>query len=289
MKIFIIAAIAGFLLILCEKPQYSNQNLASNSVNSNQNVSTNETAKNFKERHIKVKSENSFDTKDENIITVKFPVLAVTIFDVKPDEYKVSISENKAVIKSLLYEDIDGKNISIEGEDFEELSARIRFDFGILQYLTDDSPAGAIDFIHKSDWTKISIADNSIQIPQNYDNYKNIINVYQFLGFSDEEEFIKSLEETYFQKIKKISYKKQKEFYENLLIRDRERYEKCCPEYIEQAEKFLSRNPDEFKDFNDLALEVYTSKIILELSGISSSGKKFTYYLMGENAKTNGK
>ena len=50
-----------FLVVSCETPQNSNQNNASNSVNSNQNSSTAEKTKETTERHIKIKSENSFD------------------------------------------------------------------------------------------------------------------------------------------------------------------------------------------------------------------------------------
>lgn len=61
-KLFVLTLISlAVLLASCETSQNSNQNNASNSVNSNQNSSTTEKAKETTERHVKIKSENSFD------------------------------------------------------------------------------------------------------------------------------------------------------------------------------------------------------------------------------------
>jgi hypothetical protein len=217
----------------------------------------------------------------EKGLIIDFPHLKLLIEDVDSDDYEVQVEKNTAVIKGLAYKEIDGKKISIREKGGENLSAIIRFEFGFLQYLTDEKPAAPIGFKYETLRSEINVTENSVRLPQFHNNYENIIDVYRFLGYADDKEFEGFLEKNYLETVKTISYEAQRSFYQRLLTENRTDYEKCCPEYIEQAERFFSRQPEEFKSFNDLALELYCSKIILQLSGTSGTGEEFTYYLIG--------
>lgn len=215
-------------------------------------------------------------------IAVNFPDLKLIIDDLVPDKYRTKVNGNSAVIDSLSYEGIDGNQIRIGGDGTSELKVMICFEFGVLQYLTDDVRASPLDFSYETNWTEIAIINNTIQIPQFYDNYQNTVNVYQQLGYPDRETFDRFFEGRFFQRIKALSYKKQKNFYERLLSEDRKRYEECCPEYIAQANEFLIQNTAELKSLDDLRIEIYFPKIFLDFSGNNRHGKKFKYTLIGK-------
>ena len=71
------------------------------------------------------------------------------------------------------------------------------------------------------------------------------------------------LEHNYFQEIKKESYIVQKNFYQYFI--ENKAWEECCPEYIEQAKRFLSQKESDFKTLTDLALWVDYKTVILAL------------------------
>jgi hypothetical protein len=57
----------------------------------------------------------------------------------------------------------------------------------------------------------------------------------------------------------------QKSFYQQEVIYKKEKYENCCPEYIEQAKKILFEKEENFKKLEDLAIEPDYNEIILRL------------------------
>jgi len=71
-------------------------------------------------------------------------------------------------------------------------------------------------------------------------------------------------EKTFFEEIKQESYALQKKFYQEKVLNEATKYE-CCPEYVEQAKRFLAKQETDFRTITDLALEVDYKKIILKL------------------------
>ncbi len=137
-----------------------------------------------------------------------------------------------------------------------------------------------MQFLYKTGPTPIAISNNDILLPQFFDNYTNIVNVYEHVGFQNYKAFAQFLEANYFRAIKKESYPSQKKFYESVLGERRKGYEECCPEYIAQAKTFLAKKVSEFKTLDDLNVEVYVAKMDLEINGINRSGKSFKYDLL---------
>jgi hypothetical protein len=214
-------------------------------------------------------------------IAIDFQELKLIIADIKPGDYETTVRGDSAVVKSRLYEAIDGKSVHIENKGANNLTARISFEVGILQYYNDDVRASPLDFLYKTGWTPIAVTTNAIRLPQYSDNYENVVKIHEHLGYADRGAFERFLETSFFQKIKDESYSRQKRFYEWVLKERRSDYEKCCPEYIVQANEFLARKPSDFGKLDDLAIEIYVPKLVLEISGESSSGAKFAYKLMG--------
>jgi hypothetical protein len=210
-------------------------------------------------------------------IRVDFEELDLSIRDTKPDDFRITKRGRVAEIEPRTYEGIDGTKVVVVRSDLTSLSARIRFEFGILQYLNDDRRARPLDFSHQTPWTAIEISHNVIQIPQFYRNRENVVDVHSQLGFGSEEEFLRFLEVEYFEKIEAISYPEQRKFYTHLLRDDRTRYEQCCPEYIKQAQEFLSRPRSDFKTLSDLGVEVFLRKLTLEINGVDRVGRKLNF------------
>ncbi|MWP50426.1 MULTISPECIES: hypothetical protein [unclassified Gilliamella] len=72
-------------------------------------------------------------------------------------------------------------------------------------------------------------------------------------------------QERYFDEIRKESYLAQKQFYQNEIIDNPEKYKDCCPEYIEYAKKFLSKKERDFHSLQSLFVEIIYKKITLNM------------------------
>ena len=72
-------------------------------------------------------------------------------------------------------------------------------------------------------------------------------------------------QERYFDEIRKESYLVQKQFYQNEIIDNPEKYKDCCPEYIEYAKKFLSKKERDFHSLQSLFVEFTYKKITLNM------------------------
>lgn len=216
-------------------------------------------------------------------IRIEFPEFVLFVEDVNSEDFEVTLQERTATIRPRTLEGIDGSKIRIENSQLNGMTARIRFELGFLQYLTDDVRASPLDLLHQTAWTALEIPNNGIQIPQFYKNRENVTEVYNQLGFQSEQDFLRSVEAKYFEKVKPISYRTQREYFTNLLRRDRARYKQCCPEYIKQAEQFLSRPLAELKTFETLGIEIYLQKLTLEIDGVDKAGKPLRFSLIGTN------
>lgn len=209
-------------------------------------------------------------------IEINFPEVQLVLSDVNPNDFKVSIMGDKAFVQSVGIPQIDGAKLDIKSNKLNGLRAQIQFRIGILQYLTDDHPASPLEFSWKLGRRQIPIKVNQIPIPQFYQNRENVISAFEFLGFTNKQEFESLFEREHFATIKPISYRTQKEQFSKLLA-ERNRYEHCCPEYIEQANKFLKKRPVDFKTFSDLGLEIVLSGLEIQIGGINSDGKQVNY------------
>lgn len=216
-------------------------------------------------------------------ILIEFPELGLSFGNVDADDFYVNLQARTATIEQRTYTGIDGSTIRVERSQLSGLTARIRFELGFLQYLTDDVRASPLDLSHQTAWTALEIRNSEIQIPQFYKDRENVIEVYEQLGFQSEQDFLRSLEDEYFEKVKPISYRTQKEYFTNLLRSDRARYEQCCPEYIEQAAKWLSRPIGEFRTFETLGVEIFLQKLTLEIDGVDKAGKPLKFSVIGTN------
>ena len=72
-------------------------------------------------------------------------------------------------------------------------------------------------------------------------------------------------QEKYFDEIRKESYLVQKQFYQNEIIDNPEKYKDCCPEYIEYATQFLSKKERDFHSLQSLFVEFTYKKIKLNM------------------------
>jgi len=211
-------------------------------------------------------------------IEINFPELQLVLADVDSADFKITVKGDTADIQSTSYAQIDGAKLYIKANELKGLRARIRFGFGVLQYLTDNYPAPQLDFSSQTQWRAIETSGNLILVPQFYLNRKDVIDVFKFLEFEDKGDFESNFESEHLINVKPISYATQKEQYTTLLA-ERNRYEKCCPEYIEQANEFLKKRIDDFKTFSDLGVEIILSELRIEISGTNPEGKQVAYTL----------
>ena len=120
--------------------------------------------------------------------------------------------------------------------------------YGLNQSMRDDTGPVSLEFSF----------NNSIEIHKTDGRYV------LFPVMKDAKYLKRFFEKTYFKEIKEESYSLQVNYYQHT-IEHKEEFE-CCPEYIEQAKKFLSRSKKEFKSLSDLFLEVYCKKVTLKLT-----------------------
>src|SRR5690606_20028509 len=86
---------------------------------------------------------------------------------------------------------------------------------------------------------------------------------FKLLGFDSQSE----LENYYFESypgLKAKSLEIQRNFY-NEILGDKQ-FEKCCPEYIEQAKEFLSSDEKSFDSFESLSLELNFKSTVIEIT-----------------------
>jgi len=215
-----------------------------------------------------LKKENNNETKEIKVSIDS----SLTINGITEEDFKIVKSFDTITYFKQLYEGIDGKIIEFDKESFQSINAKIKFDFSFLQYTIDDNPAYPISYSKQSQWTQLKCIDGKIEIPDLYGNSQNI-RVHEQLGYSSFEELNNSFNND-FEALKKESIREQTEFYRNLL-QNKSNYEKCCPEYISQAENFFKEKESELNSMEYLGLELILKSVIVEVQGQLIDGKKF--------------
>ena len=91
--------------------------------------------------------------------------------------------------------------------------------------------------------------------------------------------------------IKQKSLENQRYFFSKL-IKEKKKYEDCCPEYIEQASQFLRKTPSDFNTYDDLNSDAYVRQRVLKVYykiNDQIKQKCILYYSSKDVAKTNRK
>ena len=196
----------------------------------------------------------------------------IVIDKIDYNNYNVDIKENKIILTNELHETIQGKKIKITDSNIENLKAKIKIEFGFNQYTIDDSPAQPLEFTKQTKWLNLNVKDNSIEIPELYNN-SSALKIFELLGFKNNSEIQKWIEKTDFATVKNLSIKEQRIIYSKIL-HEKEKYKKCCPEYIKQATMFVNTKVNIANGFNDLNIELITNRIIIEING-TNNGEKY--------------
>ncbi len=175
---------------------------------------------NTKDFHSKPKQESKhlFDLGDFVIIT-----------DADEEDFNIITKNDTIFIQKVLYKTLDEAILKPkESVKLELLNEELTI--GFKQYTIDDNPATNLDINLKK------IITSKVSKP------------YRFLSSEDLSHWLFS---QHFNTIKTQSLKFQNTFYQQLL-KDKNKYTECCPEYIKQAEVFLKSHKDSFKDFDKL-------------------------------------
>lgn len=212
--------------------------------------------------------------------TIEFPHLTLQICEDGGNRYSIKRKGNAvSVYAENPYEDFDGVTLCFDEDLVRSLTVRVRYNIGFLQYLFDDKPAPYLDYSVETDWSDLPVRNGSILNPQHYHNVDGVRTVYEQLGFSSYEAFSDSIESKHFEFVHKESIELQREFYTFKLKTYRKNFEECCPEYIEQAEAFLKKDPEDLKSFSELGVDPFISRTLIEIEGETKVGEKFTYYI----------
>jgi len=187
-------------------------------------------------------------------------------------DYK-RIETNRIIIfDKNIGETTQGKEIRIINENPQEIKGKIKFGFGFNQYTIDDNPAYPLDFKKQTEWIKLTNNLDKFLIPELYDNSK-ATEIYELLKFKNNLEIQEWVLKSDFESLKKQSIIEQKNFY-NSLIKEKKKYIKCCPEYIEQANSFLMKNETDFENTIDLGLELIIKEVLIEIEW-NVKGKRY--------------
>ncbi|WP_299256744.1 hypothetical protein [uncultured Aquimarina sp.] len=177
---------------------------------------------------------------DKGIKLSEFTVLV----DSDTEDFDIVDKDKDTVyIYKELYRTLDGTllkpNKGITIDKIEEI-----LEIGYYQNTIDDNPG----------------YDLGIAIHQKYLE-KDIENSYLIKSV---ENIDKQLLEQNWLRVKQESLENQKVFFSKLL-QEKKKYEKCCPEYIEQASDFLKKTESDFKTHYDLNIEAYVRQRILKI------------------------
>lgn len=200
------------------------------------------------------------------------------IENLNQEDFEIVERNDTILIFRKSYEGIDGAIIQFDPKSISEISAKIKYDFGFVQYTIDDNPVFPLDFTKESKWADLKNRDGIIEIPDFYGNTENS-SAFEVLGFEDSDELIKWIELEDFESIKSESINIQTEFYRELMEK-KSQYESCCPEYIEQANDFLQTQS--FKSINQLGLELIYKEVAIILEGKLLDGSRFRKVIIEE-------
>lgn len=195
------------------------------------------------------------------------------ILKISEEDFDVVERNDTTYYLKQLHEGIEGKDVIFDQSLVSAISAKIRFDFGFLQYTIDDSPASPLEYIKKSKSSELQIKEGVIEIPDFYGNSENR-KVYEALGFQDRKKLIEWIAGEDLEELKKESIQAQTNFYQAIL-KEKSQYESCCPEYIQQANAFLSSQAKYKKSVDELGLELTYHSMTIDIAGQLKNGEKF--------------
>ncbi|ESU21394.1 hypothetical protein FCR2A7T_05670 [Flavobacterium cauense R2A-7] len=201
----------------------------------------------------------------ENISKTKSEEFEIT--GLNNDDFKIDKFNDTTIYFKLAEEGLDGKKIIFDSNRYKNVIAKAKFNLGFLQYTTDDRPASPLDFTKQTEWINLKVHNGIIEIPDFYGNSENI-KLYKVLGFKNENELSETIGFENFDSIKKESVGYQNWYY-NGILKDKEEYKTCCPEYIKQAENFINTPTNNYKNINDLHLELYYDHVLIEIKAIT--------------------
>ncbi|UII20570.1 hypothetical protein [Fulvivirga ligni] len=187
----------------------------------------------------------------------------LTFINAEPDNFDHEINGDTVIIQQLFFDGLDGYGIKFSEQP---TSIKVSYEIDFFQYTIDDNPAGPLELTY---WTEPSLFNGSI-LPDHYGNHLYTRRTFKFLGFNSQSELANYFLTNY-PKIKELSLLTQANFFKGLL--EDERFEECCPEYIQQGKEFLGKEPGDFNSLGDLALELGYRTTLLELT--YGTGKKY--------------
>jgi hypothetical protein len=199
---------------------------------------------------------------------------------INKEDFNIRESGDTTFYNTQLYEGIEGKKIKFEQAALAEIGAEIRYEIGFLQYTTDDVPAFPLIYTKKSNWVKLAVENGLLKIPSFHGDSTHPA-AFEALGFKNNEELLNWIIAEDFKDIKAESLQEQTDFYKNL-IKEKSRYEKCCPEYIEQAENFLKTPTKEYNSIDKLGLEQNFKSMTILIKGRLKSGEEFKKVIVGQ-------
>ena len=188
---------------------------------------------------------------------------SLTFMNANPEAFSLTTNGDSTIIKQLLFDRLDGLSFELS---FEPKNIRLKYEIDFFQYTIDDNPSGSIGLTYWTDFKELGIPT----LPDHYGSYKNGFRTFKFLGFESQSELANFYFKTY-PELKVKSLEVQRNFL-NELVTD-EQFKKCCPEYIEQAKKFLSSDANSFDNFESLSLELVFKSIVMEIT--SSTGTQY--------------
>jgi hypothetical protein len=196
-----------------------------------------------------------------------------TVTELSEEDFDVVERNDTTYYLKQLREGLEGKDIQFDQSLVSDLSAKVRFGFGFLQYTTDDNPASALEYTKQSKWSDLQIKEGVIEIP-NFNGNSNNRKVYEALGFKDRKQLLDWIAGEELEGIKNESIQAQTNFYQALL-KKKSQYVSCCPEYIRQANAFLSSQSKNKKSIDELGLELTYKSLTIDISGQLKNGEKF--------------
>ncbi|KAA5541615.1 hypothetical protein [Adhaeribacter rhizoryzae] len=195
------------------------------------------------------------------------------ITDLDREDFVIAERNDSTYYLQQLQEGLGGKKIQFDQLVVSDLVAKIRFDFGFLQYTTDGNPPIFLGYTKQSKWSNLQINDGTIRIPDFYGN-SNYLKVYEVFGFEDKDQLLEWIVREDLEEIRRESIREQTKFYKAIL-KEKSRYESCCAEYIQQAKAFLNLQGNNNKTINELGLELTYKSLIIDIAGQLKNGEKF--------------
>ncbi|MCF6349809.1 MAG: hypothetical protein L3J23_02110 [Flavobacteriaceae bacterium] len=166
----------------------------------------------------------------------------ILLIDADKEDFEITKKQDAIYIQKKLYKSLEGASLKMKDSiNLISIDEKITIDF--KQYTIDDNPATSLDleFIKKIEKTK--------------NNPYHLLDTKKIVGW---------LKSKHFKEVKNQSIKYQTKFYTNLL-KNKIKYEKCCLEYINQAQEFLNKEEESFDDFDKLNVFLVVKNREIEL------------------------